>query len=105
MQDSRLKAALDTHFGDDLDEMMMVAEHGCSGGVSGFIYYYETRKFFNEYEEEIEQELRDTYGDNWFLEIAKLKAVDDTMTFKNMCVWIVVEMYCQEVANILEAQA
>ena len=36
MQDSRLKAALDTHFGDDLDEMMMVAEHGCAGGVSGF---------------------------------------------------------------------
>ena len=105
MQDSRLKAALDTHFGDDLDEMMMVAEHGCAGGVSGFIYYYETRKFFNEYEEEIEQELRDIYGDYWFLEIAKLKAVDNTMTFKNMCVWIVVEMYCQEVANILEAQA
>ena len=105
MQDSRLKAALDTHFGDDLDEMMMVAEHGCSCGVSGFIYYYETRKFFNEYEEEIEQELRDIYGDYWFLEIAKLKAVDDTMTFKNRCVWIVVESYCQEVANKLEAEA
>ena len=105
MQESRLKAALDTHFSDDLDEMMMVAEHGCSGGVSGFIYYYETRKFFNEYEEEIEQELRDLYGDYWFLEIAKLKAVDDTMTFKNLCVWIVVETYCQEVANKLEACA
>ena len=105
MQESRLKTALDTRFGDDLDEMIMVSEHGCSGGVAGFIYYYETRKFFNEYEEEIEQELRDIYGDYWFLEIAKLKAVDDTVTFKNMCVWIVVESYCQEVANKLEAEA
>ena len=105
MQDSRLKAALDLHFGDDLDEMMMVAEHGCSGGVSGFIYYYETREFFNEYEEEIEQELEEIYGNYWFLEIAKLKAVADTITFKNMCVWIVVEMYCQEVAEKLEQAA
>ena len=94
MQESRLTVALDERF-DDIEEIKDVANYGCGAGVSGFIYYYETRKFFNEYEEEIEQELRDTYGDYWFLEIAKLKAVDDTMTFKNMCVWIVVEMYCQ----------
>ena len=94
MQTSRLTKALDERF-DDMDEVKDVADHGCEGGVSGFIYYHETRKFFNEYEEEIEQELREIYGDYWFLEIAKLKAVDDTMTFKNMCVWMVVEMYCQ----------
>ena len=94
MQESRLTVALDKRF-DDIEEIKDVANHGCAGGVSDFIYYYETRAFFNEYEEEIEQELMDTYGDYWFLEIAKLKAVNDTATFKNLCVWIVVETYCQ----------
>lgn len=86
--------ALDERF-DDIEEVKDVANYGCAGGVSGFIYTYETRKFFNKYEPEIEEALEEIYGDYWFLEIAKLKAVDDTRTFKNLCVWIVVEMYCQ----------
>ena len=94
MQESRLTVALDERF-TDIEEVKDTANHGCGGGVSGFIYYHETRKFFNEYEEEIEQELEEIYGDYWFLEIAKLKAVANTMTFKNLCVWMVVEMYCQ----------
>ena len=57
MQD-RLKLALDTRF-DDLDEVKDVANHGCGGGVSGFIYYYETSKFFDDYEDEIEEILFD----------------------------------------------
>ena len=94
MQESRLTVALDERF-EDITEIRDVANHGCSGGVNGFIYYHETRKFFNEYEEEIEQELEEIYGDYWFLEIAKFKAVANTITFKNLCVWMVVELYCQ----------
>ena len=30
-----------------------IATHGCSGAVSGIIYYYETTKFHAEHEEEI----------------------------------------------------
>ena len=30
-----------------------IAKHGCSGGVSGLIYYRETRAFHDEHEEEI----------------------------------------------------
>ena len=94
MQKSRLTEALDKKF-DDIEEIRDVAEHGCAGGVSDFIYYHETRKFFNEYEEEIEQELSEMLGDDWMEEIVKHKNVTDTMTFKNQCVWIVVESYCQ----------
>ena len=93
MNESRLTKALDERF-DDLEEIKDVANHGCEGGVSGFIYYYETRLFFNEYEEEIEQELYDIYGDDWMREIVNLPSIVDTITFKNHCVWVIVETYC-----------
>ena len=90
---NRLTLALDTRF-DDLDEIKDVANYGCGGGVSGFIYYHETRKFFNEYEEEIEYELNEIYGDDWFNHIASLPSIVDTIQFKNYCVWVIVESYC-----------
>ena len=90
---NRLTLALDERF-DDLDEVKDVARYGCSGGVSGFIYYYETRRFFDEYEEEIELELYNIYGDDWFKEIASLPSIVDTNQFKNYCVWLIVEDYC-----------
>ena len=94
MQESRLTVALDERF-EDNTEIKDVANHGCAGGVSGFIYYYETRKFFNEYEEEIEEELEEIYGDDWFKDIASLPSIVDTIQFKNHCVWVIVELYCQ----------
>ena len=90
---NRLTLALDTRF-DDLDEVKDVARYGCGGGVSGFIYYYETRKFFDEYEEEIEQQLYEIYGEDWLKEIASLHSVVDLCRLKNHCVWIIVEDYC-----------
>ena len=90
---NRLTLALDTRF-DDLDEVKDVANYGCGGGVSGFIYYYETRKFFDEYEEEIEYELNEIYGDDFFNEIASLPSVVDITQYKNYCVWLIVETYC-----------
>jgi len=90
----RLKTALDTRF-DDIDEVKDVANYGCGAGVSGFIYYYETRKFFNEYEEEIEEELEDIFGDRWMADMVASQSVQDTITFKNHCVWVIVELYCQ----------
>ena len=90
----RLKTALDERF-DDIEEVRDVANHGCGGGVSGFIYYYETRKFFNEYEEEIEHELENIFGDRWMSDMVASQSVHDTVTFKNHCVWVIVELYCQ----------
>ena len=43
----RLKTALDERF-DDIEECKDIQEHGCAScAPSGFIYYYENRKFFN----------------------------------------------------------
>ena len=90
----RLKTALDERF-DDIEEVRDVANYGCGGGVSGFIYYYETRKFFDEYEEEIEHELENIFGDRWMSDMVASQSVYDTVTFKNHCVWFIVELYCQ----------
>ena len=40
-----------------------VANHGCSGGVPGLIYYNETVKFYDDHEEEIWEMLED-HADN-----------------------------------------
>ena len=101
---SRLTDALDERF-NDLDEVKDVANHGCEAGVSGFIYNYETRAFFNEHEDEIEEWMDELYfGDNYIKEITD----DDSITVHsliNKIVWIVVETYCQDKLNQAEESA
>jgi hypothetical protein len=87
----------------DADEIKDVATHGCSAGVSGFIYYHETTKFFDAYEDEIYDYLNDCG-----VTIRDLCTNDDTITtLKNSLVWCVVECWCQaqDMANELEREA
>ena len=89
---SNLTDALAERF-DDLEEIKDVSNNGCSDGVFGFIYYYETRKFFFEHEEDIEDQMESLLGSNYINEIA-----DDCQSIKeliNKIVWIIVENYCQ----------
>ena len=98
---SRLTDALDERF-DDLDEVKDVANHGCSGGVGGFIYYKETRKFFFEHEDEIEDQMDELYfGDNYINEITDGDG-HTINTLINKIVWIIVEDYCQTRLQTLE---
>tara|TARA_R100000781_G_scaffold89237_2_gene54936 strand:+ start:698 stop:1012 length:315 start_codon:yes stop_codon:yes gene_type:complete len=98
---SRLTDALDKRF-TDLDEVKDVANYGCAAGVSGFIYYNETRAFFLEHEDEIEEIMDEIYfGDNYIKEITD----DDAITVNgliNKIVWIVVENYC--ISKLEEAE-
>ena len=101
---SRLTDALDERF-DDLDEVKDVANHGCAAGVSGFIYYNETRKFFFEHEDEIEEKMDEIYfGDNY---INVITDGDNTTVNRliNKIVWIIVENYCQDRVNQAEESA
>jgi len=99
MQKSRLTVALDERF-DDIEEIKDVADHGCEGGVSGFIYYSETSKFFNEYEEEIEELLDEIYGDckQFYMDIFnnQTQCISSIRHLKNEAVWFVVQVYCQK---------
>ena len=99
---TRLHDALTARF-TDADEIKDVATYGCSGGVSDFIYYYETSKFYDEYEDEILDYLSDCG-----ITIRDLCTNDDTIaTLKNSLVWCVVECWCQAqtLGNELEAEA
>ena len=48
----------------DIDELKDIVNHGMSGGVSGFIYYHETRAIFDEHDDEIQDYLSDWCHDN-----------------------------------------
>ena len=84
-----LKEALDARF-DCIEECRDVMNHGCSGGVTGFIYYSETSEFYDLYESEIEEILFD-------LGYIHNHERDENVTInqlKNQAVWTVVEYYC-----------
>ena len=87
----------------DADEIKDVANYGCAGGVSGFIYYTETTEFFDEYEDEIYDYLNDCG-------FSMKEFVDQGSTItslKNNMVWCVVELWCQaqHMVNEMEAEA
>ena len=78
----------------DADEIKDVANYGCAGGVSDFIYSGELAEFFNNYEDEIEDVMYD-YG------ITYQELVPDAQTmqqYREKAVWFVVENYCQSLA-------
>ena len=87
----------------DADEIKDVAMHGCSGGVSGFIYYSENERFFDKYEDEICDYLNDCG-----MSMKDFVDVDSTIrSLKNDMVWAVVEAWCQAqtLVNELAAEA
>ena len=91
MSHSKLFDALDKRF-TDIEEVKDVAQHGCEGGVSGFIYYYETRKFFFEHEDEIEDYLSNIYGDSLLQDLVKKNKTINQLI--NQMVWLTVQDYC-----------
>ena len=87
---SRLTDALDERF-DDLDEMKDVVNHGMDAGVSGFIYYGETREFFFKYEDEILEVIEDDEGFTLFIENSDSGSFNQLI---NAMVWHAVHDYC-----------
>ena len=86
---------------DDPDEVKDVANYGCIGGVSGFIYYNEINEFFDHYESQIEdvmETLDVTYQD-------LVPNATNIQELKQAAVWFVVEDYCQSVALMHEQAA
>ena len=95
----RLTAALADRFTDE-DEIVDVANYGCSGGVSGFIYYNQTNEFFDDFEDDIEDVCFDILGDGYLAQLAECE--DSIQGLKNKMVWFVVQAYCSRIVDILE---
>ena len=89
---SRLFDALAERF-NDKDEWKDIAEQGCANcAPGGFIYYYETKEFFYEHEQEIEDYLTNIYGKSLYVDVAKKHPSINQMI--NKLVWILIEDYC-----------
>jgi len=76
----------------DATEIRDVANHGCAGGVDGFIWNHEVAEFFDQYEEEIYDYLNDC--DLSMKDFVKDSGATIT-TLKVDMVWCVVELWCQ----------
>ena len=84
----------------DADEIKDVANYGCAGGVSDFIYYTETSAFYDEHEDEITD-----YLDDCGFTITNFVEDGDTIhMIKNKMVWCVVEMWCQAQQIVTEME-
>ena len=97
----RLTAALADRFTNE-DEIIDIANYGCSGGVPGFIYYAQTNEFFDDFEDDIEDVCFDVLGDEYLSQLAKCE--DSIQGIKNKMVWFTVEEYCRRLVDMMEEE-
>ena len=88
-----------------------ISKHGCSGGVSGIIYYNETERFHDEHEKEI-WDLLYEYAEEEGLKLIdkiaqifkQVKTDAGSLTqLKNQLVWWAVEVRAHEICEEREA--
>jgi len=88
-----------------------VAKHGCVNGcVSALIYYHDTVKFYDQFEDEIWDRLyedTENYGNKSIIETISMfngsKDVGSLCQFKNLLAWYSVEEVCREIIDEKEA--
>jgi hypothetical protein len=87
------KAIKDMYSLEDLKE---IADHGCQSGVcSQHIYYGDTVRFYETFEDNILDELTLNYGTEFLIDL--FKDADADLTFyKNAVCWAYIEMVAME---------
>ena len=84
----------------DKEDVADIAKHGCSGGVSGLIYYHETSDFYDDHVTEIWEMLEDAADQEGVKLMEKVQSLthdeESYRTFKNKLVWWAVEVRAQE---------
>jgi hypothetical protein len=105
---SRAYTILDHKF--ESDQLIDIVNNGMSTGVGGFIYYWQGRDAFDEYEDDIETYLSDWVYDNlssetnyiqWIVENAKNAGLDilSIDALKTQMVWAYVELKAFEILS------
>ena len=87
----------------DKDTMEEIVRHGCSSGVCGqHIYYGDTIKFYDNYEDEILDYFRDYDED---ILVGLFKDADADLTYyKNYVTWAYIEAISCDVMSELDEQ-
>ena len=100
--------------GDNMDEKLKsrleeITEHGCqSGTVGSLIYYDDTVKFFDNFNDEIYDMVEDYYGAESVLDMLKqhCELIDIVMgsdTVKNYLAWMAYEVTCSNILDGIES--
>ena len=86
----------------DLDTLKEIAEHGCASGVAtNHIYYFETAKFFDLYQEEVLEYIEDLLGTEYLIETFKTNEAHLT-GYKNDVVWTYIELVAGQIVDDAE---
>ena len=86
----------------DLDTLKEIAEQGCASGVAtNHIYYYQTVKFYDQYEEEIYEYIEDSVGIDYLIEVFK-DSNACLMSYKNDVVWTYIELVAGQIVDDAE---
>ena len=86
-----------------LEDFKEIANHGCQSGVcSQHIYYGDTVKFFEKYEDEVLDYIESSYGTEFLVDM--FKNADASLThYKNDVVWCFIEMIAfEETESLLQ---
>jgi len=89
------------------NELADIANHGCSGGVGGMIYYNETEAIYHKYAHELHQIISQYEDDTGELPQYVIGELCVFSSFANAVVWLCAEMVAQEITQgeYLKAEA
>ena len=83
----------------NIEELKEIADHGCQSGVcSQHIYYGDTIKFFDNYEDEIMDYFTDNYDSAYLIHLFK-EADADLTGYKNSVTWAYIEAISVDVLS------
>ncbi len=87
----------------DIDTLREIVSHGCESGVAhDHIYYRDTIQFFNDFEEEIIEEVENTFGQEYLVEVFNNQGAAIDM-YKNAICWTYVELIAHELIDEFES--
>ena len=83
------------------EELKEIANHGCQSGVCRqHIYYGDTIQFFETFETDIIEHLKDAYGDEFLVDLFKESLLGgDLAIYKNNVCWTFIESVAMEAAE------
>ena len=95
-----LESAYDTIVNDyDLQTLNEIVNHGCQSGVcSQHIYYADTIKFFDKYEDEIVDYIESNLGQDQLLDLFT-NANFDLSCYKNDMTWCYIELVASHIID------
>ena len=89
----------------DYETCKEIVEHGCVSGVAhDHIYYYQTKLFFDKYEDEMIEYITDVLGDNVVEEMWTNNSNNIT-GYKNDVTWSFIELVAMSVVDSDEIYA